>query len=1081
MNESDDSDTESQSSTASSVQAPTKTAAKQVYYSSEDEEPTQRRVIGERDKRHSDMRKLVDTWNHQLNIKDFSKSMSKFDELKTAIEKAKKALEEDSGKLPVFVLAAFMKCEDTVNEAWPTRKKLNKMQSQELTKLRQRIKKYREEKPDFSEQFDVYRENPVVEEAEPEEEPESEDDDSVDVAPVNAEEFLKKASGKGKGNKFGPIGANLDSDAEDEDESESESEEESESESDSGESADSESESESESEDEDDTEESEDEADDESDGSSVDWGSDSDESGDEDDIEYSAGDWKLFLKDTQEQIDARKALEKAKVEKEKKEKLEERKRKKEKREQELKKEIKESGEWTTIDKSTGTEFVEIFGTGEVQVKMFEKSKEKDLKDKHILDKHKAIIDTRGKKNYHRQFVLLQLNELLRISTENKMTCATEVILRFSKISTLLEFSMEFKNTLDADQWIEMLAELRAIIKLCENNKNLIVNIDVTEDEEHPVLVTNAKGNPEWKCDPEETFYVRKSLIATMQNMDQEYNKKFQNTDQHSTTYAILLGNEPEMVNIIRELCNYQKTVHARTEAIYNTTKKEVEAVKPANEEEKDEADKKIEAKRLVKQTETENLAKAYLLLIEHLYYRYNPMSEINDELKQMYYFIYKNELDGENLIKTKMVLYQIYHLALHDHWYEAHDLLLMSHMQQAIDNANIETRIIYNRALVQLGLCAFRHGRMRDAHAALVDIQSSNRAKELLAQGLIINKNQERTPEEEREQKRRQMPFHMNINLELLEGAYLVSAMLNEVPYLAQHEFDSKRRMISKQFHHILRMAERNNLNAPPENMRDHLVAASKFMKLGDWRKCVGYVLNEKLQKLIWSRFPKSEEVVEMLRQKIKEESLRTYLFTYSQFYTNISKEWLAENFELDPKIVTSIVTKMVLNDNLSASWDGPSQSLVMHGTEPTRLQNIALQLTQKIQQISEANERITQEQAGNKMYSNYRNNNWQGNNNYKGKGDNRGGKGGGYKGKGGDNPNYKGKNNRNGEEGGENKGGYKGNNPHNKGEYKNKGDYNNKGDRRNNDQNNSNNSESKPYNRDVSRNVHFERKPVNE
>merc|ERR1712071_71830 len=142
----------------------------------------------------------------------------------------------------------------------------------------------------------------VVEEAEPEEEPESEDDDSVDVAPVNAEEFLKKASGKGKGNKFGPIGANLDSDAEDEDESESESE--------------------SESEDEDDTEESEDEADDESDGSSVDWGSDSDESGDEDDIEYSAGDWKLFLKDTQEQIDARKALEKAKVEKEKKEKLE---------------------------------------------------------------------------------------------------------------------------------------------------------------------------------------------------------------------------------------------------------------------------------------------------------------------------------------------------------------------------------------------------------------------------------------------------------------------------------------------------------------------------------------------------------------------------------------------------------------------------------------------------------------------------------------------------------------------------------------------------------------------------------------
>jgi translation initiation factor 3 subunit C len=65
--------------------------------------------------------------------------------------------------------------------------------------------------------------------------------------------------------------------------------------------------------------------------------------------------------------------------------------------------------------------------------------------------------------------------------------------------------------------------------------------------------------------------------------------------------------------------------------------------------------------------------------------------------------------------------------------------------------------------------------------------------------------------------------------------------------FIAAHEFDARRRMISKTFYQQLRSSERQSLVGPPESMREHVVAASKAMRNGNWSACKNFIINEKM------------------------------------------------------------------------------------------------------------------------------------------------------------------------------------------------------------------------------------------
>ncbi|CAH0548824.1 unnamed protein product [Brassicogethes aeneus] len=645
----------------------------------------------------------------------------------------------------------------------------------------------------------------------------------------------------------------------------------------------------------------------ESSDSDDDWPSDTDsssDSSDDDESKYTSM-RERFLKKTGPGQEDDEEKEKRREEK--------RKERKDKERRKMKRDEEEDGEgeWETVKGG--------IAIPSEKPKMFAKDAEIDLN--LVIKKLSEIMAARGKKRTDRREQIELLHELQNVADQHQLGPAINAKIKIAIVSAIFDYNPKVSDAMKVEFWVKLLERMSELLDVLLGNPQLMVAESITEETE------NLETAP---------FKIRGCVLTSVERLDDEFTKLLKECDPHSNEYVERLKDEIKVSAIIDKTMLYLERTNVPSE-----------------------------------------LCRIYLRKIEHLYYKFDPrvleqksnalpqdLPTSVTEMEKLCKFIYAR--DGTDRLRTRAILSHIYHHALHDNWFQARDLVLMSHLQETIQHSDPSTQILYNRTMAHLGLCAFRHANIKDAHNCLVDLMMTGKPKELLAQGLLPQRQHERSKEQEKIEKQRQMPFHMHINLELLECVYLVSAMLIEIPYMAAHEFDARRRMISKTFYQQLRSSERQNLVGPPESMREHVVAAAKAMRNGNWAACNSFIINDKMNAKVWDLFYQANNVREMLTKLIKEESLRTYLFTYSHVYDSISMATLANMFELGKPVVHSIISKMIINEELMASLDDPTQTVVMHRSEPSRLQSLALQLADKINNFVDSNERILETKQGN-------------------------------------------------------------------------------------------------------------------
>lgn len=557
----------------------------------------------------------------------------------------------------------------------------------------------------------------------------------------------------------------------------------------------------------------------------------------------------------------------------------------------------------------------------------------------ILKHLRSIVESRGRKNTDRLEQIRIMEKLLDVSVSEYQRIRVLLTL----IATRFDLTSGTGSQMAQEQWKNAALEIARLLGILEANKNIVVIEQAEEwedDEKQPVI------------EPGETFKIPGTVVSYVERLDDELTRVLQHVDPHTTEYVERLMDE----NIL-----YTNIVRA---SIY------AERLK---------SDPKLEASQ-------DNVNRVVQRRLEHVYFKPSQVvsileenswkdisskldstitpraqsKDINTLVQTLAGYLFKH---ADGIIKGRAMLCQIYFLALHDQYYKARDMMLMSHLQETIGSFDVNTQILYNRTLTQVGLCAFRAGLVYECQTSLQDICGSQRQKELLAQGLQMQRYSQITPEQERLERQRQLPFHMHINLELLECVYLTCSMLLEIPTLAQSGSspDLKKRVISKSYRRMLEYHERQIFTGPPENTRDHVMQASKALAAGEWKKAAEFITSIK----IWDLLPQAADIKKMLEGQIQEEGLRTYLFTYAPFYDTLSIEQLAGMFDLEPRKVAAIVSKMIHHEDLAAALDQVNSVIIFRkGVELSRLQSLSLTLADKAQHLIESNERVLEQRT---------------------------------------------------------------------------------------------------------------------
>lgn len=544
----------------------------------------------------------------------------------------------------------------------------------------------------------------------------------------------------------------------------------------------------------------------------------------------------------------------------------------------------------------------------------EATKSIELTSENVTRKLQEIVSSRGRKNVDRHENLSILHKLFDLAT-----CSEQKIqILNSQIST--EFDIASLGTgpnMSHSLWSSALQNIICLLELLLSNSKFSSGTE--ESDAHSPAdndeVDGFAGLPT-------VAGIRGSFSSYLYRIDDEYMRALQSIDAHSGEYLEFLRDETTLTALL---------IRSR---LFFTSIKNLE-------------------------TESQILVR----YLEHIYYK-----TVVSLHKSGLDFSPKSVVEAvsscfNDKLKHKAQLCLIYHLALNDDYTAARELFISLRFQEIAPTLDVNCQIIYNRAVVQLALCSFRLGFIKDTYFSLQEICSSGRPKELLAQGVQFQKFSEKTPEQERAERQLQLPSHMHLNVELIDCIFLTCSMILEVPQatlFSKKSHNNERKMYqSRHLKRLIDAVERNVFTGPAENTREALVMAAQSLALSDWETSARLCFAIK----VWETIPNFENsICPMILDHIKKSALCTFIYSFGSSFESLSIAYLAETFEIEVNTVTDLVIRLIQESGIVASLDCDQKFVLWKtGVELSKVQEMTMSLSDKIQVIIDRNDEISE------------------------------------------------------------------------------------------------------------------------